>query len=99
MKTTTSLPFDTTIAVASVETLAETVARLTAENQALRSSKAQAGNPIKVSVKGAVSVYGFGQWPVTLYKSQWEKLFAMVDDIKAFIAANDAKLSVKPPKA
>ncbi len=33
----------------------------------------------KVSDKGAMSVYGFGQWPVTLYKSQWMRLFAARD--------------------
>jgi len=28
----------------------------------------------RVSRKGAVSVYGMGQWPVTLYAEQWERL-------------------------
>ena len=29
----------------------------------------------KVSGKGAVSVYGMGRFPVTLYAEQWERLF------------------------
>ena len=29
---------------------------------------------MKVSEKGAVSVYGMGRFPVTLYKEQWLKL-------------------------
>jgi len=32
---------------------------------------------------------------VTLYKSQWVKLFAMIDEVKDFIKANDSLLSVK----
>jgi hypothetical protein len=48
---------------------------------------------VKVSEKGGVSFYGTGRWPITLYKSQWEILFANVETIKAFITANDALLS------
>jgi hypothetical protein len=32
---------------------------------------------MKVSEKGAVSVYGMGRFPVTLYKEQWLKLLDM----------------------
>ena len=49
----------------------------------------------KVSVKGAVSVYGFGRWPVTLYVGQWEALFAAMDTIKAFLIEHDSELSRK----
>ena len=51
----------------------------------------------KVSEKGAVSVYGMGKWPVTLYRSQWEALIAFVKDgaVERFIKANSASLSVK----
>lgn len=46
---------------------------LEAENQRL---KAVNNRPVsvKVSEKGALSVYGLGRFPVTLYKGQWEKL-------------------------
>ena len=50
---------------------------------------------IKVSAKGAVSVYGMGKWPVTLYHSQWHKLLGAADDIVAFIEANKSKLASK----
>jgi len=39
----------------------------------------------KVSEKGAVSVYGLGRFPVTLYLEQWNKLLSNVDELKAFI--------------
>jgi hypothetical protein len=50
----------------------------------------------KVSAKGAVSVYGFGKWPVTLYAGQWERLFEAVPQLQAFIAANRSELAAKP---
>ncbi len=50
---------------------------------------------LKVSAKGAVSLYGMGRWPVTLYRSQWEQLLGEAEAISAFIAANAALLSVK----
>lgn len=50
---------------------------------------------LKVSEKGAVSAYGLGRFPVTLYLSQWEKLLGEIENIKAFIAANRDKLTVK----
>jgi hypothetical protein len=50
---------------------------------------------MKVSEKGAVSVYGMGRFPVTLYKEQWLKLLDMSDEIRAFIAANESQLKAK----
>ena len=50
----------------------------------------------KVSEKGALSVYGLGRFPVTLYAGQWERLFAAQDEIKAFASANTALLATKP---
>ena len=50
---------------------------------------------MKVSEKGALSVYGMGRFPVTLYKEQWLRLLQMSDDIRAFIAANEGKLKTK----
>ena len=49
----------------------------------------------KVSLKGAISVYGLGRWPVTLYREQFDRLLAAAPEIKAFIAANEKALSVK----
>lgn len=52
---------------------------------------------LKVSEKGGLSLYGLGRFPVTLYRSQWERLIAKdtTDQIAAFIAANDKLLAVK----
>lgn len=64
---------------------------LKAENKSLK--KARTPKPgLKVSEKGALSVYGLGKFPVTLYREQWERLLAMHADIEAFIVANDAHL-------
>jgi hypothetical protein len=68
--------------------------RLRQENAALKKG-ATAGIRIKVSEKGAVSIYGMGRFPVTLYKEQWLKLLDMSDDIRAFIAANETQLKIK----
>lgn len=68
--------------------------RLRAENSALKKTSAK-GLSLKVSEKGALSVYGLGRFPVTLYKEQWTKLLGMAEDIKAFIVANDAQLKTK----
>ena len=68
--------------------------RLRSENAALKKGAAT-GITLKVSEKGAVSIYGMGRFPVTLYKEQWLKLLAMSDDIRAFIAANEGRLKTK----
>lgn len=76
------------------EDLQAELERLRAENEALKQRRSNAVS-IKVSEKGAVSVYGLGRFPVTLYQEQWQKLLAMADDIKSFIAENRAQLKVK----
>lgn len=50
---------------------------------------------MKVSDKGALSVYGLGRFPVTLYRGQWERLLSHSDAIRAFIAANATLLATK----
>jgi hypothetical protein len=68
--------------------------RLRAENEALKSRGAR-GVSLKVSEKGAVSVYGMGRFPVTLYQEQWIKLLDMGDEIRTFIKDNESKLKKK----
>lgn len=72
------------------------------ENEALkaRSTKGSTtslgeGLSAKVSDKGAVSVYGFGRFPVTLYATQWDKLLTQRDSIVKFIQDNAEKLTFK----
>jgi hypothetical protein len=67
--------------------------RLKAENERLKQQRSRV--TIKVSEKGAVSVYGLGRFPVTLYKEQWAKLLDMAEEIRAFITENDARLKTK----
>jgi len=50
--------------------------RLRAENAQLK-NKNTGGLSIKVSEKGAVSLYGMGCFPVTLYKEQWLRILAV----------------------
>lgn len=68
--------------------------RLRKENEALKKGSSE-GARMKVSEKGAVSVYGMGRFPVTLYKEQWLKLLSLSDEIRAFIAENEARLKAK----
>jgi hypothetical protein len=65
------------------------------KGNAMSDNGASDGIRMKVSEKGAVSVYGIGRFPVTLYKEQWLKLLNMSDEIRAFIAENEARLKAK----
>jgi hypothetical protein len=78
----------------SDEDLKAELERLRNENATLKKSSAPSVR-MKVSEKGALSVYGMGRFPVTLYKEQWLKLLDMADDIRAFIAANETQLKAK----
>jgi hypothetical protein len=67
--------------------------KLRAENEKLKTTAGKKREiSFKVSQKGAMSVYGLGRFPVTLYKEQWERLLAKLDDLKKFIKDNDAQL-------
>ncbi len=74
------------------EELKSEVERLRAENEALKKPRATS---LKVSEKGAVSVYGMGRFPVTLYKEQWLRLLSMSAEITEFITANEGKLKTR----
>jgi hypothetical protein len=76
------------------EDLKAELERLRKENETLKKG-ASSGIRMKVSEKGAVSIYGMGRFPVTLYKEQWLRLLDMSVDIRAFIAANEAQLKTK----
>lgn len=78
----------------SDESLKAELERLREENAALKKGAAAAIR-VKVSEKGALSVYGMGRFPVTLYKEQWLRLLNMSEEIRAFIAENEAQLKAK----
>lgn len=76
------------------EDLQAELAKLRAENESLKKAGSR-GISLKVSQKGALSLYGMGRFPVTLYKEQWVKILDMADAIRAFIADNDSALKAK----
>lgn len=87
-------PKDAMLSHMAEEDLKAEVERLRAEVEALK-KPGRGQISIRVSEKGAVSVYGMGRFPVTLYKEQWERLLAAADQIKSFIKDNDHLLKKK----
>jgi hypothetical protein len=80
----------------SIEQLQAQLAALAAENAALKVKATRSTKlTCKVSEKGAVSIYGLGRFPVTLYANQMERLLGAADEIRAFCAANADKLKAK----
>jgi hypothetical protein len=80
------------------ETAEQRLARLEAENKALREQIEQRKTGqlrLKISEKGGLSVYGLGRFPVTLYKEQWVRLLDYSEEIKKFLKANDQQLKAK----
>lgn len=76
--------------------LAAQLAALRAENERLKREQSKATSTakavtFKVSEKGAVSVYGVGRFPVTLYATQWSRLLGACEELKGFIADAEAK--------
>ena len=73
---------------------------LRAENAALKAATADK-HTIKISAKGAVCVYGFGRYPVTLYAEAWEEILGtpLGERILAIITANPDKVSRKDRNA
>ena len=70
------------------------LAELEAENSVLKTEKEKSLS-LKVSVKGAVSLYGIRRFPVTFYEKEWDTIFSMEDKIKEFITENSESLTSK----
>ena len=81
-------------AMADNEDIKRELERLRAENEALKRASAR-GLSLRISEKGALSVYGLGRFPVTLYKEQWNRLLDMAEEIRTFIEANEKQLKSK----
>ena len=79
--------------------LAQELELAKAENAKLLALLAAANKPkamtMKVSDKGALSIYGLGRFPITLYLSQIERIIANIEQIKAFISANRSLFATK----
>ena len=82
--------------MATQEDLQAELERLRAENEALKASASNRRSVyLKVSDKGAVSLYGLGRFPVTLYVEQWQTVLEMADEIRTFLTDNAPKLKRK----
>lgn len=98
---TTTTPTTTKSKLTLDETLAE-IERLRAENARILALKTQPQSKITVkrtkadgkSKGNALSIYGLGRWPVTLYREQAEALFS-----QAVIAEVLAMAKTLPMKA
>lgn len=78
------------------ETAEQELARLREENEKLKASFVSGrALSMKIGEKGALSVYGMGRFPVTLYKEQWVKLLGFSEQIQTFIKANESRLKSK----
>lgn len=77
-------------------TAEQELAFLRAENAKLKSAAPKdRALSLKVSTKGAISLYGMGRFPVTLYAEQWIKVFGVQKEVVDFIATNHAILAKK----
>lgn len=78
------------------ESVEQELERLRAENEKLKSATKKSKDiSFKVSQKGALSVYGMGRFPVTLYREQWERLLAQKEEILQFIEDNASEFKTK----
>jgi hypothetical protein len=75
--------------------LAEMAAKLAARPTQRLSFKVTAKKPDGSGSDGAISVYGLGRFPVTLYAASWERLLDAQADLRAFVATNASVISRK----
>lgn len=66
--------------------------RLKAETASL---KKQLGRKVtvKVSAKGAVSIYGFGRFPLSIYGKNLKTLLSMKEELEQFMTNHEKELS------
>ena len=69
----------------------ERIAQLEAE-LAKEKSKNEKKITMVVSQKGCVQINGIRRFPIVLYKSELQKLFAMRNEIETFIETNESTL-------
>tara|TARA_B100001094_G_C18027753_1_gene718480 strand:+ start:470 stop:733 length:264 start_codon:yes stop_codon:yes gene_type:complete len=71
---------------------------LESENKDLKEQAQANGLKMKVSQKGAISVYGMGRFPVTLYAQQWQRIdreLIQSGNLDNFIEDNKVDLNFK----
>jgi len=79
----------------SHEQLVALVAQMAAQPARKLSFKVTAPKEDGKGSTGAISVYGLGKFPVTLYRSQWENLFAHREQLETFMTVNAALIASK----
>jgi hypothetical protein len=78
----------------SEEDLKKQIADLKAQLENEKSKNTQSMY-LKVSQKGAVSLYGIRRFPVTFYQDEWARILDMDAQIRAFIAEHLGELTSK----
>ena len=73
-------------------TVAELLARIAQLEASQKSTRALT---LKVSEKGALSIYGLGRFPTTLYLTQFDKLNAAWPEVQSFVEANRSRFTTK----
>jgi hypothetical protein len=61
----------------------------------LKLQSAPAKLTVKVNDKGTISIYGLQRFPVSLYPSQWERVFAAADQIKTMLPQAQKIVDIK----
>jgi hypothetical protein len=85
--------------LALVKQIAELKMQLEAANKPraitlkVTASKTDEATGKTTGTNGAISIYGLGRFPITLYRSQMERLIKAVPQIEAFIKTNEALLT------
>jgi hypothetical protein len=76
--------------------LQEQIKALQEQNEALQAKLASKVRvTMRVSEKGALSIYGLRRFPVTFYSQEWTKILGLSDAIKAFIQEHTLELTTK----
>ena len=73
----------------------EQLLKIIADQQAALAAKPARSISLKISTKGALSIYGLGRFPMTLYVSQFDKLALAWPDVIDFVHDHRSELSVK----
>lgn len=73
----------------SMQELKAQIAKLQEENQQLKKTKEMT---LKVSEKGAVQINGIRRFPITLYRSELERIFSEKEEIESFIETHVSEL-------
>ena len=76
------------------EDLKQQVADLKAQLEAQKAA-AKKSVYLKVSQKGAVSLYGIRRFPITFYLEEWNRILGMEGEIRAFLTEHEGELTKK----